>query len=354
MSDLVLRVNGKDFAGWQSIRVTRSIESIAGSFDLSVSDRWSEQGQPWQILEEDECTVLIAGQKIITGYVDRRSIRLSASDHSLSVKGKDKAGSLVECSAKLPHWEYLNTSVLTFVTRIAATFGIPVTLQAGIKLGAAPSKLTIEPGETAFDAIEKACRHAALLAVSDGHGGILLCRAGTTRASAIVEGKNLLAVSAEFDVAGRMAKYFVLGQHQGSDKLPDATAASIEATATDLTVKRTERILVVRPEGDVTPAQAKQRAQWEATVRAARGDAVSVTVQGWTEPDGTPWPVNAFLRLRSPSIGVDADLLISEVTFNMDETGSTTQLTLKRPDAFKPEPAIPKDSNMWKEIKHGV
>ena len=72
MSDLRLVVNGKKYGGWKSVRVTRSIESIAGSFELDVSDRWAGQGEIWPIYEEDACRVEIDGTTVIDGYVDHR------------------------------------------------------------------------------------------------------------------------------------------------------------------------------------------------------------------------------------------------------------------------------------------
>jgi prophage tail gpP-like protein len=123
----------------------------------------------------------------------------------------------------------------------------------------------------------------------------------------------------------------------------------------------------VRAEGNVTPAQAKQRAEWEAIVRAGRAYTASVTVQGWTV-GGRPWPVNALVRLRSPSLEIDSDMLITEATYSLDDGGSRTVLSLKRPDAFMPEPVIePVESagktatgkskpsgKPWAELKGGV
>ena len=44
--DLRLRVNGLEFSGWKGARVTRSMDSLCGSFELSVTDRWSGRSGP--------------------------------------------------------------------------------------------------------------------------------------------------------------------------------------------------------------------------------------------------------------------------------------------------------------------
>jgi prophage tail gpP-like protein len=351
-----LRVNGLEYGGWKSARVTRSIEAIAGSFELSVSERWDGQDKPWPIIEEDECVLVLENTPVIVGYVDKRSLSYGPKEHTLSVSGRDQTGDLVDCSAILDKWEFRNVSALTLAERIAEPFGISVSLQEGVVLPKSPAKFSVDPGESAFDVIEKACRTAGLLAVSDGSGGLLLTRTGSARATTeLVRGQNILAASAEFDAAARFRHYRVLGQHQGTDELSGTSAAAVKGTAEDLNVRRSARSLLIRPEGNVTQAQAKVRAQWEATVRAARADAVSITVQGWTQADGTLWPINALARVRDSFLGIDGDLLITQAAYSVGPEGTTTELTLKRPDSFKPEATITTQSTgLWKEISRGV
>ena len=323
-----------------------------------MSDRWVGQDESWPIVEEDECKVLLGDTKVITGYVDKRSISYGSEEHSFGVSGRDKTGLLVDCSASLDKWEYRNVDLLTFAKRVCDPFGIEVKLN--VRLGQESlkplTKISVDPGDTAFEAIERACRMAGLLAFSDGNGSLILARPGTSRTTtALIEGKNILTAAADFDSSNRYRTYLVLGQHRGSDALNGANAAHIKSYAEDLTVKRAARTLLIRPESNVTVEQAKKRAQWEAIVRAARGDSVSVTVHGWAQENGTLWPVNALVTLQSPFLGINGQMLISEATYSFDEGGTVTHLTLRRPDAFVPEPKITNAKNAaWKEIEGGA
>lgn len=353
-----LTVNGKAFAGWERARVTRGIESIAGSFDLQVSDRWNGKDDRWLIAEGDECTVSVGDEKVITGYVDRRSLSYAAREHTLSFSGRDKTGDLVDCSCVLDKWQFRNIQAQSLAMRVCEPYGITVKVQA--RLGSAEfppvAKLSIDPGDTAFDAIDKACRLAGVLPVSDGQGNLLLTRAGTARCpTALVEGKNILAASADYDASSRFRHYFVLGQHQGTDEMSGHAAAQIKAFAEDENVTRVARSLLIRPEGSVTTAYAKTRAQWEAKVRAARSDSVSVTVQGWTQANGIIWPINALVQVDSPSIGVSGEMLITQAVYSADSSGTQTVLTLKPPNAFIPEPVVKVvDTRKWKSLAGGV
>ena len=358
---IVLKVNGMAYAGWKSARVTRGIESIAGSFELSVSERWAESGTAWPIRSGDPCSVVIGDSVLITGFIDQRSLGYSADDHTVSVSGRDKTGALVDCSAFTGVWSYSGISVLKFAQKVADPFSIPVSLQAGLTLPKPPKTLRIDPGDTAFNAIETACRLAGLLPVASGTGGLLLTRAGTARCTTeLVEGENILSASADFDQSGRFHRYVVLGQHKGSDELHGESSSAVRGEALDEGVSRTERVLVIRPEHSVTVESAKTRAQWEATVRAGRAATVSITVQGWTQGNGDVWPINALVGVRSPRIDIGTSdqattMLITTATYSIGEDGTKTVLTLKRPDAFKPEPTIAAATDgYWKEIVKGV
>jgi len=366
MPDVRLRVNGCGYGGWKSVRVTRGIESIAGGFELGYADRWPGQASPWPIRDEDECTLTIDGEPVIVGYIDRPARSFDAESRTLTVSGRDRTGALVDCSAVPPAWEFRQIPLLTLARRIADQFGIPVSLQPGLTPPSSLAKFSIDPGETAFDALSRACAVAGLLPIADGRGGLVLARAGSAQSTTeLVEGKNIMAAADECDASGRFRTYRVLGQHAGSDEFSGPPAASVKATALDAGVRRSERVLLVRADGNVTTTQAQTRAQWEATVRAARAYTARVTLQGWRQDDGSLWRENMLVRIRSPYLGLDAEMLISEVVFSLDDSaGTTTQLTLVRPDAFLPEPVIEptvargrkgkKGSAPWAELAGGV
>lgn len=352
-----LRVGGREYGGWKTARVTVGIEALSGSFSLGVSERWAGQEQAWPISEGDACTVVLNGESVLTGYLDARE----ASFEGVAVEGRDRAADLVDSSAVLDHWEFKGFSVDQIARKICEPFGISVTVQPGLVF-TAQQKFSVDPGDTAANALENVCRLAGVLAVSDGRGGVLLTRAGSERCVVdLVQGQNLLpGARARFEMTGRFRTYRVLGQHRGSDSLSGPSAAAVKGEASDLGVTRPERVLLIRPEGNVTAAQAKQRAEWEAIVRAARGDTLTVPVQGWTQGDKarTRWQPNKLVRVRAPRLGVsDADMLITQVVYSVDRNGGTTaELSLKRPGAFIPQPtlAAPSGDSRWPEIRLGA
>ncbi len=365
MSEVTLRVNGRQFGGWKSVGIVRSIQSLAGSFRLSVSERWSGQAERWPIAEEDACTIAIDGETVIDGYIDGRSVQLDGSTRALTFTGRDKAAALVDCSVLLERWTFRNATVFDVARELAEPFGIAVRMQSGLVLADPPAKLVVNPGEKAFHVIARAAKAAGVLVVSDGAGGIAITRAGTDRAAPIVEGENMLTGAVDFKAAGRFARYVCLTQIAGNDTT-SGKATQIRAEATDENVRRVDRVLVIRPEMGTTNDYARQRADWEARNRAAKSETVRAGVRGWRQPDGALWPVNALSTIKSPALSVDGDMLISQVEYTVGPQGELAKLSLMRPDAFTPEPKLakvrgrgsggtgPGSGSGWKELAGGA
>lgn len=356
--DLALVVNGFRYEGWKSIRVTRSMESIAGSFALEVNDRWAGD-ETWTILEEDACRVEIGSDVVINGHIAARNPSGSASARSLSYTGRDRAAALVENSLVLKQWTFRNLTLFEFATAIAKMWSVSVSLQPGLVLKKR-DKIVVQPGDKAFESLSREAAEDGVMLVSDGAGGIVITRSGTARATPLVEGANILTGSADYDGTDRYHRYVIATQAAATDDaFGDATR--ILAEAFDEGVRRTDRVLFIRPDKGYSVADARARADWEARTRAARAETVTIVVQGWKQPDGKLWPINAITRVRaSRLIGVDGDMLITQVENTVGDGGKITQLRLMRPDAFTPEPkATVKSSEKsgnagWKELEKGA
>ena len=347
MSDVTLTVDGLIYGGWKSVSVRRSIETISGTFSLSVSERWPGQQALKAILPGQKCLVTLDGETVITGYVDDVAPAYSATSHEVSIDGRDVTSDLVDCSAIHSPGEWQGLRLEAIVTILAKPFGITVT--AVTDTGEPFRSFGIEPGETAFEAIERACRMRAVLATSDGRGGLNIIRANktngnTSRASvALKRGENILEASGRLSHRDRYSQYIVKGQQpSGADQIPPEQLAQIRGEATDPGTRR-YRPLQIIAEQSVDGASAQDRAIWEANVRAARARRISVVVQGWRErPDGGLWSPNRLVRLSDDWLAIDQDMLIVGVTFSKGDRGSRTELSLMPPGAFElkaePEP----------------
>lgn len=330
-----IKINGMVYGGWKTARIERGIEQIAGSFELGVTERWPGQDTPRQIRRGERCEVLADGETVITGWVDDARPSYADTQHDFQVSGRDATGDLVDCSAIHKSGQWGNTVLDRIARDVCAPFSIPVSVETD--MGKAFSSFAIQEGETAFELIERACRMRAVLPVSDGKGGLVLTRAKDTRPVAeLVEGVNILSASGEFGMKERYSQYIVKGQDRGSDDNFDTpeTHSQVRAEASDSFVAR-YRPLIVLAESHGPHATFKDRATWERNVRRGRSSRATVTVQGWRSADGQLWRPNTMVHLKSPWLGVDAELLVSSVALTLDEQGGTrAELRLCGREAF--------------------
>lgn len=338
---LALLVAGERHEGWSEVDVTIGLEQIAGGFAISLTEKWLDDDGSAHERPVDPgaaCRVELAGEVVIDGYIDASTAAMSDDGHRISIQGRDKTADLVDSSAVHEPDEWRGETLEEVVRRLAAPFGVPVTMKAdaGAPFGD-PNPFKVQQGEAAFDAIDRACRLRGVLPVPDGKGGLLLTRGDPEGAAeALTEGENIEAAEVAIDHSGRFSKYTVKAQSAGSDGFYGEEAASPKAEASDGGIKRYRPMMII---AEVAGADVQVRANWEANVRAARSRTVSVTVSGWRQGSGGIWRINRTTPVDLPSLGIKETLLIVETRFTKDpDQGTHTHLKLMAKDAFRPAP----------------
>jgi prophage tail gpP-like protein len=340
MAEITLTVGGKIYGGWKKATIRRGLEQVAGTFELEVTERWSDRMEPWPIRHGDACTVAVAGQTVLTGFVDDILPSFDAAQHGVVIVGRDATGDLVDCSAIAGSGQWQGRTLLQVAAALCKPFGIPVTAETPV--GAPFTTAALQEGETVYEALERAGRMRGVLLVSDGRGGLVITRAGKERiATALVQGENVLRGSATFSLRDRYSRYLCRGADVGSDFTTADQAASPSGEAQDKGVNR-YRPLILIAESPGNSAALRERALWEAAVRMGRSARPVATVQGWSHANGL-WLPNRLVPARIPYLRLDREMLIVAVTYQVGEQGTTSELELCRPEAFAllpvPEPA---------------
>ena len=330
---LEVLVKGRPFRAWKSIRVQTSLEAAAASLSLSASEpaEWTLNGiEPIQILSE--------GVPVFTGHLDTVSVNLRAGEHSVEATGRSLTADVVDSSVdlELSAPELHEVDVLEIALEYASrALRVPVANLLG-KDRPRLEKFAPQPGESAWDAIERACRKVGVLAYPDGRGRLILSRAGDKRSSdALVQSGNVLELSATFDQTQRFHFTKVVGQGSPTDEFNGAVAFVPSAEVEDRDV-RNSRQLVIIAEGLATEADCRVRAQWEASIRAARAAKVTAVVAGLRQSGGALWALNERLPVDLPAIRYRGELLVESLAFQVDkDEGSKTTIELVRPDAYQ-------------------
>lgn len=327
-----LKIDGRLYGGWKTVSVTRSIEQIAGTFSLDVTDRWGGSAAAWPIKPGARAQLLLDGDTVIDGYVDDAEPSYDSQNAGLRVAGRDRTGDLVDCSAIYKTGQWRGATLDRIARDLIAPFGIGLRVEADV--GEPFASYAIQEGETVFECLERAARMRAVLLVSDTAGNLVIARAGDTLVpAALVEGQNILAARATFSWKDRHSRYLVKGQAHATDDFYAEQAAGPSGEALDGVINR-HRPLVVLAEEHGAGGSLAARAAWEASVRFGRGNRATITVQGWRRPDGALWQPNTLVAVQSPRLYLDAPMLIVGCTWRLDDAGTFTDLTISRREAF--------------------
>jgi len=80
-----ISVDGKKYSGWTEATITTSMETLTSSFQLKVVDKINQDDNSvWPLQTQDECSIYIDNEKIITGYIDDVTVEI-AGDYFLII-----------------------------------------------------------------------------------------------------------------------------------------------------------------------------------------------------------------------------------------------------------------------------
>lgn len=331
--EIALEVGGQAYFGWTALEVDRGIDSLAGSFALTVASKESTAAANWEIADGAPCKVTLAGATLITGHVDTITRAIGPEERGLELRGRDKTADLVDCSALHTPGSWRGRTLQEIASELLEPFGIALELAGDT--GAPFKRFALQQGETVFAALERMARYRGLVLWSRGDGRVRIGAPDTgNRAGSLVEGVNVTTARGDRDTGDRFSEYLVKGQASGDDERSGAAVAQVQAQASDSGVGRYRPLLLIGEEQSDT-ASLQARADWEASVRQGRARPASITAPGWFGDNGVPWHHGARVYCAIPSIRLQGDMLIERVRLTRSaEDGTLAELSVVPPEAW--------------------
>lgn len=346
---VTLSVNGLDYRGWKKVSISAGIERQSRDFRLGVTWRWPGQVIEIPVRQGDFCEVRIGDDLVLTGWVFATPISYDSRSVERSVSGRSLTADLVDSSAVNKPGQWRGQSVQKIVQALAKPYGVKVLSEVTETTKLADHQ--IEPGETVFESIDRLLTLSRLLSTDDARGRVVIIQPGSAgRAVDRLElGQNILTGRAELDFSGVFSEYRVTGQRSGSDSAYGEQASEVKADLADPRATR-HRVLLIHESGQMTPELAQARANWERGSRMGKALTLNYQVQGWRQSNGALWLPNMVVRVVDPLVGIDRDMLISEIEYVMDDAGTVANIVVGPPDGFDPEP---KDPHKSRKLKKG-
>ena len=354
-SDVVsIVVNGVQWGGWESVQISRGIETVPSCFSLSGTELFPglAGATTVDIPITAPCQIKIGTDLVITGYVDTGERSYTPESHEIYFTGRSKLSDLVDCSGFTQTWQLQNLTLLTIAQTICKPFGITVTAPDGDTPPIV--NISVVLTETGWELLEEVARWMGKLIYDGPDGGLIIAALGDeTHTSGIQEGVNVQEARVSLNAQEMYSQIGAVYSDtatltDGAGTTQIAFVQNAQATAGNYFKPRADGsarfrpLLIVAEQGPAQDQLVPRRIQWEMGRRFGRSQVVYATVDSWRDSDGNLWTPNWLLSVDLPSLKfAKTTLLITNVTYIKDMQGTRAELTLMPPVAMAPMPVAP-------------
>jgi prophage tail gpP-like protein len=346
MSEVLLKVSGRQYSGWKEVHIEKSLEAICGAFEVALADTSPLDKSQWPLKMGDVCTLYIDNALILTGYIEDINLAYGAGMHEIRIAGRDKTGDLVDCyrgGDAVRMWE--NQTVAQLVRNLCQPFGISVVVQSSAAVSAAKQEVlfTANEGDTVFESIRRLCYKHHVVPMTHGDGILRLTKNGTSYSYDRIEtGLNVLRGTLTQSNRERFSDYFSKGIGFSFDTAESKMYLRPSGDARDSLIRR-YRPYVFLEETNVLGGDCKNRAKAEAAFRAGKSRTLEYDVPGWLQSNGEPWYLNSLVQVRDDVLGMNGSWLLDAIRHVVSsEQGSITTLGLVSPEKYKAQAELQK------------
>lgn len=330
-----LLIAGKMHGDWSSYEIDSDLLTPADGWHVTLG--MADGKMPPDVVEGAPVEVKVGGETVLTGRVDDIDEPVSKTAHTFTMSGRDGAAVLVDCSAPIFVAKMVNLKEI--VAKIVRPLGITkIRIDADATL--TREKVNIEPGDSAWDALEHAAEANGLWPWFEPDGTLVI--GGPDYSTPVVatlilrksgKGNNMISLAKLKSIHGRYSEVTVLGQTHGTDLEQGKNA--LRATVKDDGVNWYRPKIVVDHEAD-SYAVALDRARKLISDSRLNGLTLSAVVKGHriTAPgqpsDGLLWKPGMRIRVISEPHDIDAVFFLMGRKLNGGRSdGKRTALTLK-------------------------
>lgn len=332
-----LLLGGLAHADWLRYEVDSDLLMPADAWSVSLALDGA-RSIPAAVRSGEPCELRLGDDPLMVGRVDAVRLRTRKGEVQLTIDGRDNSGLLLDCSA--PVFTSQNLTLDQVVAKIVKPLGVTkIRIDADNALRR--EKVSVEPGDTAWDALAHAAEANGLWPWFEPDGTLVVGGPDYTAAPVATlvheldgAGNNALDLELVDSLALSHSEVTVLAQTHGGGELRVARAG-VKATYTDPSVRGYRPRIVVDHESD-TPAHARERAR-KLTLdsRLARWE-LKAFVPGHrinapgSAAHGLPWRPGQRVAVRSRPYGLEGIyFLISRTLRGGRGQPTITELTLK-------------------------
>jgi prophage tail gpP-like protein len=346
----VVYINGQEYYEWETVQVKLSItENPRYSFRLTVSEQepWPEAFAFMRIMPPDKCAVYLDGFQVIRGIVITRQVYYDAGQHTVEIQGAGYSEVMSRGAFVSQTGEFKDKSMMDIARSAASPYGVGVQSQGNVPQDKF-DRFSIQPGERAMDAVERAARQMGVFLTSNPAGELVLLGSDgfANVGDNLVEGVNILTGHEIIHSVMAASGYAAESQKGGSDDEwgPKVThQLHTEQGGGGFSPDfMPQRVLSEHPSGSLD--MLKKRVKMEKDADDLNQIWATITHLGWRTPS------QSALWIPGQTVVIDAPMLVlhnkplrlKTVTFTLDnQSGTRATLELFNRAAEtgqKPEP----------------
>ncbi|KYK50050.1 hypothetical protein A1D31_22320 [Bradyrhizobium liaoningense] len=339
----VLNVNGRTFEDWESVWVQERWADSSTVFRFTAAERdpiFSKSGVfpligKLQFKPGDKCTVTLAGQLAVTGYIETRQVAYDENAHGVMLIGKSATAWAARSSVDTKTGNFDKKNIQQVAQEVLSEHKVGLKVIGQLDLTPF-DKLQNEKGELIWDFLERIARPRGVVMGSDSHGNFLLIgeHAGAIKAQ-LVEGQNIKSCQCIITEEHTYSEMRVDGQAPASDDNAGTAASEMKAVVSG-TSPIFAKLITAAEQPVKTQAELQNRAKNENIWHEGTKIQATIVVQGWLRDGSSLWHAGDDVSVYSPMAMLNNNLTAQNVTFTQDNnSGSITTLDLVSPNLLR-------------------
>lgn len=340
-------VGGKAHDEWESYEIDSDLLTPADAWRVRLALA-EDSRLPENVAPAAACQVLVGPDLVMTGRIDDVRVSLDKRSHRLEILGRDGAATLLDCSAPLTGGRKLDLAEI--IARVVRPLGVTkIRIDADKAALRRREKVTVEPGDTAWDTLAHAAEANGLWPWFEPDGTLVVggpdySDATNPPAAVLVLNPrkagepgetNVENMERRESVAERYSTVTVLGQAHGTEDEGGKHGLKSSAVDPDLESRWPRRKIVTDYEAD-SVAVCRSRAQKILADSRLKGFELRAEVQGHriNAPSmpghGRLWTPGQRVLVYAPPLGLEGTFFLMARTFSFSRGGgTTTRLTLR-------------------------
>lgn len=342
---ILLEVEGTEYTDFDSIVVNKSMTTLGGEFTFTVV---SDISFIFPFNGGEVCTVSIDNEVIITGFIDKITRNYSSGNHTATVSGRDKTSDIGDSTlTAIDDIRDVDITLKTLIENVLKNIGTNIQVideSGGIKpFNKAEDVISVDPGDNAFDFINKWARKRQVLLTSNSEGNLTITKNISNKESQTFQNiadnalsNNILVGSIDTDLSNRFFNYEVVSQPASSSTFSFGPAKSAGEEGLFINeTQRSGRQMVIISETPSSKEELDDRAKWQADMDRSESRKIRITVQGHSNESNETYKINKLATVVDDFLGIDDLFLIEEITYTMNNSdGNLTQFKLVDKDSF--------------------